>query len=252
MTRSWPVELQQLAAVLHQKASTFLDRVVRQRGFTCEVCGAPVVNGYETCYPCGELRSGLAPIADRVASLVYAVEPGSQTYQVVRNYKGDRPGPDMRFIMLALLILGLRGHTNCLNALSAAPVDGWAVVPSTRGRAMLHDLVTAISTRPDQEVRVRFQGVAGEREFAPEHWVVDIDSPRNHVLVIDDSWVQGAHAESVASALKSAGVQEVSIFTVARVLRSDWRPNRSLINALKGGTFDWKVCPWTEGTCPVG
>jgi hypothetical protein len=55
----------------------------------------------------------------------------------------------------------------------------------------------------------------------------------------------------VACALKSAGVQQVSIFTVARVLDPRWSANEAFIKTrFAGAGFDWTRCPWTGGDCP--
>ncbi len=72
-----------------------------------------------------------------------------------------------------------------------------------------------------------------------------------HVVVIDDSWVSGASAQSVAVALKQAGVEQVSILSVARVLSPHWAPNLPFLrSALPQLPYDWTICPWTLGDCP--
>lgn len=75
--------------------------------------------------------------------------------------------------------------------------------------------------------------------------------PSTHILLIDDSWITGAHVQGVASALKAAGAQDVSIFTVARVLDPRWSANHKFMQARFGeNAFDWARCPWTGGDCP--
>lgn len=109
---------------------------------------------------------------------------------------------------------------------------------------VLHDIVSRLARSHATEVPVRFTGPRGEREFAPPHSEVDTSTVSRHVLVIDDSLVTGAHAQSVAASLKSRGVEQVSVLAVARVLDPMWRPNRTFIQEhLRGGTFDW-TCPW--------
>ena len=52
--------------------------------------------------------------------------------------------------------------------------------------------------------------------------------------------------------LKAAGAEQVSIFTVARVMNPSYGPNPDFIKArLLGNAFDWTRCPWTGGACPV-
>ena len=125
-------------------------------------------------------------------------------------------------------------------------------MPSTRVGTALHDLVASLSQRTDAEVPVRFIGMAGSRELRPADWQIDMAEPiPEHVVLVDDSWVTGAHAQAVACALKSAGVRQVSIFTVARVLDPRWSANQEFIKMrFAGSGFDWTRCPWTGGDCP--
>lgn len=251
MTRQPPPGVQEIGRALATDAGTYLHSTVREPGVTCSVCGAPV-DGYERCIPCnGHAASGFA-LADRVGSLIYAIEPDSQAYRVVRNYKAPMSGPTLPDTMRALLALGLRGHHGCAAKLSGLSTHGWVVVPSTRGRTTLQSLVAGLSQRADAEVSVRFVGLAGSRELRPAEWQIDATAPLpEHALLVDDSWVTGAHAQAVACALKSAGVKQVSIFTVARVLDPRWPANEKFIKTrFSGAGFDWVRCPWTGGDCP--
>lgn len=250
MTRKFSSGLADLARTLNQGAGSFLDGTVREAGITCDVCAAPVA-GYSLCFRCQEHANFAVPIADRVASSVYAVEPDSQTYRIVRDYKGQRPVRSHQQAMSALLALGLRGHADCASKLAGERIDGWALVPSTQGRSTLRNLVVRLARFPAQEIPVRYSGPERHREFTPEFWPVELSSVSRHVLLIDDSWVTGGHAQSVAASLKAVGAQRVSIFTVARVLDPQWDPTREFIRGrLGGGTFDWIRCPWTSGACP--
>jgi len=70
--------------------------------------------------------------------------------------------------------------------------------------------------------------------------------------VIDDAWVTGSSAQSLAVTLKQAGVAQVSILAVARVLSPAWKPNRLFVEDVLGSlSYDWKTCHWTRGDCPV-
>jgi hypothetical protein len=99
---------------------------------------------------------------------------------------------------------------------------------------------------------VTFTGEAGLRELRPGDWRIDAGRPLPaHVLAIDDSWVTGAHAQAVSAALKAAGVDQVSVFTVARVLHPNWGANRVFIHErFSEPGFDWQRCPWTGAECP--
>lgn len=83
-----------------------------------------------------------------------------------------------------------------------------------------------IGAPPDQEIPVRFAGTSGIRSLRPDLWAVDSGVPLpQHAVVVDDSWVTGSNAQGLAAALKVAGVPQVSILAVARVMRPDYGPN---------------------------
>lgn len=254
MTRSFPQHVQQVAAELMLEAGTIFYSVVRQVGVTCSVCATPLSPGHEylVCRTCEQRAGSGLRVADRVGSLIYAFEPESQAYKVVRNYKAVHPGPSLPQIMRALLALGLRAHYQCATDLSDAASHGWAVVPSTGSRTALRDLVLGLVRSTQREVALRYAGGVRERALRPDDWTVGDDAGLpEHVFLIDDSWVSGSHAQSVAAMLKARGVRQVSIFTVARVISPDFGPNPEFIRTrLPQPSFDWRRCPWTGGDCP--
>ena len=153
--------------------------------------------------------------------------------------------------MQSLLAVGLRAHTPCAIALapSCSQID-WAVVPSTRGRSQFSDMVTRLAKNPSSRVPVEYVGKSGVRVLDPSAWRGPASvSPHRQLLLLDDSWVSGAHAQSVASAMKMAGYDEVAILTVGRVLEPSYGANKTFIDGL-GVPFDWRRCPWTGGDCP--
>lgn len=68
------------------------------------------------------------------------------------------------------------------------------------------------------------------------------------MLLLDDTWTSGGHAQSAAAALKSASVQRVTILTVARWLDPTWADTPKVISSLKAD-FDPDICPFTGGYC---
>jgi len=216
----------------------------------CGVCSLPVSN-YPNCFQCNQHLNSRLPLANRVGSLIYAVEPDSQAYKTVRNYKGAHPGPGLVQTMRQLLAVGLRGHSRCLLAISGIPDLAWAVVPSRQQRTVLRDIVVGFSKNPAREVGISPVGVPPVRELRPGAWNV-AGAVGRHVLVVDDSWVTGASSQSVASALKSKGAEQVSILTVARVLKPTLPEIKKFVDHdLPRLTYDWRRCPWTfSGECP--
>lgn len=242
-----------VADQVKRAAGGYLESTIREKYVTCEVCAAPVEPRYRLCWPCSQNERSGYSLADRVGSLVYAIKPNSQTYLLVRNYKSDLSGPNLERTMRALLALGLKGHAVCARKLAHSTNVAWCVVPSTKGRSALQELVAKMAKAGATAISVVYnQSTRHDRSIHPEFWSVDFQGPTpEHALVIDDSWVTGTHAQGVASALKSAGVRQVSVFTVANILDPDWEPNQGFIKQrLASAVFEETRCPWTGGACP--
>ncbi len=191
-------------------------------------------------------------MADRTGFLVYADQPSSQTYRMMCGYKEDRTRATFEPTVQALLAVGLRGHFVCAGELAGTTDNGWAVVPSTKDRTALIDLVRGLTRSPDSEIRIGYAPPAPARELLPASWTIQ-GSGRlpEHVVVIDDAWVSGASSQSLAVALKAVGVAQVSILSVARVVSPHWSPNKPFLKyVLPSLSYDWKICPWTRGECP--
>jgi phosphoribosylpyrophosphate synthetase len=71
-----------------------------------------------------------------------------------------------------------------------------------------------------------------------------------HVLVVDDTWVSGGTAQSVAVALKDAGARAVTILCVARWLRWDWSSTPAFVEEYLTAPYEPLVCPVTGDECP--
>ncbi len=267
MTRDFPVPVARLAEALVDQAGGYLRNTLRITGETCLVCSTPIQSNYQRCFQCQRHTDSGFDIADRVASMVYAIKPRhelDQMYKTMYGYKASPPIMGHQDIVASLLALGLRGHSQCELALGRVSEPArtfdyrWAIVPSTRDRLRehpLHALVTRLAGATESEVRLRPRdGIRHFRALDPENFqVLDTLPSDAHVAVIDDSWVQGGHAQSVAAALKRAGAASVSILTVARVLDPDFGPNPEFIRRrLARVDFDPKRCPWTGSDCPEG
>jgi adenine/guanine phosphoribosyltransferase-like PRPP-binding protein len=75
-------------------------------------------------------------------------------------------------------------------------------------------------------------------------------APESHVLLIDDTWATGGHAQSAVLALRKAGAAQVSVLVVARWLKEDYGDNKRFIAELANRDYDPSICPWTGGQCP--
>ncbi|GAB3165045.1 hypothetical protein GCM10027059_22140 [Myceligenerans halotolerans] len=250
MTRELPTAVRPVAEFLQAAHGRYLHNVVFEAGMTCSVCATPLNHAIDVlCPPCQRhVRSGL-PLADRVGVLIYAEKYDSQGYKVVHQYKGPNPGQDVDRVMTSLFALGLRGHVPCGRATSKS---GWAVMPSSKGRARLREIVRGMTKRPDAEVHLSAAADFERRRLRPANFVVESDHVPEHVLLVDDSWVSGSNAQSAAVALKQAGVKDVTVFVVARVLDPKYEPTRRFLASHGRPTFNATACPWTGARCPGG
>lgn len=251
MTRQFSPNVSKVGSNLATVAGSYLHTVTFGDWQACATCALPV-RGYTHCPQCtAHISTGLA-VADRTGFLVYADRPNSQAYRMMFGYKQELLRPQFEPVVRALLAVGLRAHFSCAAKLAETDDSGWAVVPSTKGRSVLAELVRGLSRSPSAEVVAGLTGVTPNRTLNPESWAV-APGPTlpAHVMVIDDSWVTGSSAQSLACSLKQAGVRQVSILNAARVLSPDWEPNKAFIkDVLPGLPYDWVVCPWTRGECP--
>jgi adenine/guanine phosphoribosyltransferase-like PRPP-binding protein len=74
--------------------------------------------------------------------------------------------------------------------------------------------------------------------------------PESHVLLIDDTWTTGGHAQSATLTLCKSGAARVSALVVARWLKEDYGDNKRFIAELANRDYDPSICPWTGGRCP--
>lgn len=253
MTRSLPDRVRPVAEYLATTHGLYLHNAAFMPGSTCGVCAKPLNHPLdEVCPECqAHLRAG-APLADRVGVLIYAEKYESQGYKVVHQYKGPRPAQEISRVMTSLFALGLRGHVECVMKMAGAASTGWAVMPSSKGRAALGGIVRGLAQRShdDREVTLETATDFRRRQFRPENFVVTSGIASDHVILVDDSWVSGSNAQSAAAALKQAGAQDVSVFVVARILDPGYQPTKRFLDANGRPPFVPTTCPWTGGLCP--
>ncbi|MDA8321023.1 MAG: amidophosphoribosyltransferase [Actinomycetota bacterium] len=251
-----PAVADRLARAICASAGGYLRNPVRQDGRTCTVCTTPV-DGFRRCYNCNEhLRSG-AELADATAFLTYAIA-GRQSGYVMRHYKADKPVEEHVGVVTVLLLLALAKHASCPASLLGAPVTHWATVPSLPARPVEHPLrrlvrgvMAQAAPQLGEIAMAAASSVRDARALDPGHFTVPEGIPRNsHVLLIDDTWTKGGHAQSAASALRGAGAKTVSVMVVARWINEDFRDNGRFLREIASEDYDPAICPWTGGNCP--
>jgi predicted amidophosphoribosyltransferase len=240
-----------LSAALVSRGGGYLRNPVRQRQVTCAVCTTPAL-GQDRCFACRQHRA-YAGLADASAFLTYAVA-GQQSEDVMRGYKAPQSPAEHRIVVALLVIVGLSGHAQCPQALAGAPVTHWASVPSLPAQPGEHPLRAIVSNvAPGQEIRLAAAASARfPRDVNPHHFSAGGPLPAgSHVLLIDDTWAGGGHAQSAALGLRRAGADRVSLLVVARWIRTDFKGNVAFLRELATRDYDPAICPWTGGTCPA-
>lgn len=188
----------------------------------CRVCRGAVWRGYAVCYQCDQARQvagGL--LADAVAPIAYAVK-GEGLARDLWRYKSETGGADeaagrLREMLSAFLeehgpsVWRAAGMTTGPNAL--------AVVPSGQGRPGAHPLLAIagpVTGLPVVPLSVRPGWAAHGRHVSTDWLRVDGRVSGAEVLLVEDSWVSGASAQSASAALKLAGAARVAIVVIGR------------------------------------
>ena len=70
------------------------------------------------------------------------------------------------------------------------------------------------------------------------------------MLLVDDTWARGGHAQSAVLALRAAGAARVSVLVAARWINEDFGGNAAFLRGLADRDYDPALCPWTGAACP--
>ena len=159
-------------------------------------------------------------LADAVTPIGYAVK-GSQLAEDLWRYKSGQPGGTAATERLtALLREFLDYHGDCAWASAGMPRPSRvAVVPSGQGRLGSHPLgriVGACVDLPHVRMAVGPESLSRGREASTRWLRVRDDVAGQDILVIDDTWVSGGSAQSVAVKLKQAGAVRVAVVVLGR------------------------------------
>lgn len=82
------------------------------------------------------------------------------------------------------------------------------------------------------------------RSFEPGwcHVETDIRGHAANVLLIDDTWVTGARAQSATHSLKRAGARKVVVLVLARQVSTTYPQAKTLLKRMDHEEFDMDVC----------
>ena len=217
----------------------------------CRICRTFIDPTYRRCWPCKEQPNNL----DVVVPITYSEHLG-QMHTALRSYKDGRSEEERRYAMVrltAILWRFLDAHQTCVRrAAGVREFDLVTTVPSStpegdearRGLRQIVEWCTPIANRYER-VLTATGDVPPGRDYAPTRYKAGwrIDGVR--VLLIDDTWTRGGHAQSAAHALREAGASKVGLVVIGRHLRRDWEvtdgvTSGELFDELP--PFDWTTC----------
>ena len=220
----------------------------------CIVCRGPAQSGYARCYQCEAhqvLGHGL--LADAVVPISYAVRGTAFADDLWRYKSRPAPGSPARESLQALLLAFLADHGDCVWRHAAMPApDGLAVVPSGVGRPGPHPLLALASPHlrlPLWPLAIR-PGRQG-RDLDVRRFAASRTRAGRSVLLVDDTWVSGASAQSAAAALKLAGAGHVAIVVLGRLVNPADPRAAALVGGLVPGHYDPAACAVHRALTPA-
>ena len=212
----------------------------------CPVCRGPVGPGYPRCYQCaGQRADAPGRLADVVVPISYALRGGAHATRL-RLYKSGHPGAAAAGAVLrAVLLTFLRDHGSCLWRHAAMPAPtSLAVVPSGQGRPGPHPLLGLASpliAMTPATLTVR-PGEPLGRALNPCRFRAGPSVAGQSVLLVEDTWVSGASAQSAAVALRLAGARYVAVVVLGRHIDPADPRSRPLVARIETAGYDPAAC----------
>lgn len=212
----------------------------------CRVCHGPAGAGYARCFQCSRHAelAGRGMLADAVVPVSYAVR-GTIFASDLWRYKYWRDStPAMRASLVALLMVFLEEHGQCVWRAAQMPVpDRLAVVPSGYGREGMHPLLRLMTPYLRlPPVRVTLSPGRQGRDLDMRRFTADDSVAGANVLMLDDTWVSGASVQSAAGALKAAGAERVAVVVLGRHVNPSDPWVADLLTRLGGARYDPAKC----------
>lgn len=240
---------------LSARYANFLVHPLMPGQAVCHTCRGPANAGYPTCRPCQQAATILGTgIADTVTPISLALK-GEQYANELWRYKNAQ-GPQrehFRMGLAAVLWRFLATHEACISSSCGVPGFGTVTtVPSTSGRMehplrdMAADLVGPSRARYRDLLTPTPDAAALGRTASPARYT-SIGLWGDDVLLIDDTWATGNHAQSASAALKAAGARSVAIVVLGRHLNVSYGDTASHVEQARLRRFSWDICTSRRG-----
>lgn len=222
----------------------------------CEVCHAATPAAYNRCYACNEAVNEFPDgVADAVVPISISIKREQFATELWR-YKEIEDRDAKRILQLrlaAVLWRFLTGHEQCVaGAAGVEAFDVVTMVPSTGGRQrhplreIAGEVVGATRGRFVDLLKANPDIPTDRRVHADRFTVLDgeesVEVAGASVLVIDDTWTRGGHAQSASVALKAAGARRVAIVVLGRHFDPDYAPNGTYLQQAREARFSWEHC----------
>jgi predicted amidophosphoribosyltransferase len=196
----------------------------------CRICRGTVPTDVRVCYPCRRaLTASRWQVADAVSFISLAPKGGALAGDLWRYKSGDPAAAvAAQLRLLALLWRFLTAHERCLAAAAGtAAFRTVCAVPSTLERRAhpLVELLRDVLPATGERYRELLAPSETDELFVPRAPVA------GSVLLVDDTWTTGRHAQAAAAALKRAGADVVGTLAVGRHTRDG-----------SAGAFRWDDC----------
>jgi predicted amidophosphoribosyltransferase len=218
----------------------------------CSICRTFIDPTYATCRTCDRQANAL----DIVVPISYSEHLG-QLHDALRGYKDGVPQVRSYAMprLAAILWKFLDMHEECIAG--AASVDSFdlvTTVPSStpekdEQRSSFRTIVSWCRPIADRYERVleATGEVPGGRTVDPRRYRAKSRLDGLDVLLLDDTWASGGHAQSAALALRNAGTRTVALVVIGRHLRRDWEvvmggPTCGELFDDLPKRFDWTTC----------
>jgi predicted amidophosphoribosyltransferase len=214
-----------------EEASTAYVRAMRNvppvRDGICAICKTFISVDYSRCYQCGHQPHRL----DVVAPITYSENLG-QMHLALRSYKDGVPAVRNYAMprLAGILWRYLETHEECIARASGTDTfDVVTTVPSStpeadEARTGLRTIVGWCDPVNDRYERVlRATGEAPpSRAYSEDRYMATRRMDGERVLLVDDTWTAGGHAQSAGYSLRVAGAVIVGLVVIGRHLNPEW------------------------------
>ena len=216
----------------------------------CRTCHGAADEGFAQCYSCQGQREILAGgVADVVVPIALSVKRERLAVDLWR-YKNSPNPLERRLLTLrlaAVLWRFLAEHEACLAGVCAVSEFGCVTgVPSAAGRAGTHPLDVLVRLVGGLRDRYRpllaATGAEMDRRARGDRFRALSPLRGSAVLLIDDTWTTGAHAQSAAAALRAADAGCVAVVVLGRRFDPAFREAEPSGARFGGRAFSWGTC----------